>query len=110
MDLHGFWDGVITSSSNTTALKNAATALITRPEFAKDRLKELGRSTFEMWARESVEIAMNISYQNGAVHGTPNGNRKDCGEIADASVLPTGYAKIAGRIARTDGLCLRDIA
>ena len=36
MDLHRFWDGVITSSSNTTVLRNAATALINRPEFAKD--------------------------------------------------------------------------
>lgn len=99
MDLHRFWDGVITSSNNVTRLRNEATTLINRPEFAKDQLTELGRTNFESWAKESFEIATKISYQNGAVPGTPKGNHKDCGEIADAGVLPTGYAKIAARIA-----------
>jgi hypothetical protein len=99
MDLHRFWDGVITSSNNTTRLRDEATALINRREFSKDQLTELGHTDFEAWARESVEIATKISYQNGAVPGTPKGNHKDCAEIADASVLPAGYARIAGRIA-----------
>jgi len=30
MDLHRFWDGVITSSSNLTRLRNEATALLSR--------------------------------------------------------------------------------
>jgi hypothetical protein len=33
MDLHRFWDGVITSSSNLTQLRNEATALRSRHEF-----------------------------------------------------------------------------
>ena len=36
MDLHRFWDGVITSSNNTARLKNEATTLINRPELAMD--------------------------------------------------------------------------
>jgi hypothetical protein len=30
MDLHRFWDGVITSSSNLTRLRNEAAALVNR--------------------------------------------------------------------------------
>jgi hypothetical protein len=33
MDLHRFWDGVITSRSNLTRLRNEATALRNRQEF-----------------------------------------------------------------------------
>ena len=35
MDLHKFWDGVITSSSNLTRLRNEATALRNRHEFQR---------------------------------------------------------------------------
>ena len=41
MDLHRFWDGVITSSSNLTRLRNEATALRNRPEFQRSQLTEL---------------------------------------------------------------------
>jgi len=50
-------------------------------------------------AKESFEIAVKIAYQNGAVPGTPKGDRRECSELADANVLPTGYARVAGRIA-----------
>ena len=60
MDLHRFWDGVITSSSNLTRLRNEATALRNRQEFERSQLTELGSTDFESWAKESFEIATKI--------------------------------------------------
>ena len=80
-DLHGFWDGVVTSRSTVAELRNEATTLRNRPEFARNQLTELATSDFESWADESFEIATKISYQNGAVPGTPKGNHKNCAEI-----------------------------
>jgi len=99
MDLHRFWDGVITSSGNLTRLTNEATALRNRPEFAKGRLTELASSDFAAWAKEGYEIATNVAYQNGKLRGTPKGQRKECREGTDATVLPPGYTVIAKRIA-----------
>jgi hypothetical protein len=45
------------------------------------------------------EIATNIAYQNGALRGTPKGKWRDCREVTDAAVLPTGYAVSARKIA-----------
>ena len=47
MDLHRFWDGVITSSSNVTRLRNEATALRNRQEFQRGQLTELASIDFE---------------------------------------------------------------
>ena len=52
MDLHRFWDGVITSSSNLTRLRNEATALRNRQEFQRSQLTELENTGFESWAKE----------------------------------------------------------
>ena len=41
MDLHRFWDGVITSSSNLTRLRNEAMALRDPQEFQRSQLTEL---------------------------------------------------------------------
>jgi hypothetical protein len=46
MDLHRFWDGVITSSSNLTRLRNEATALRNRLEFQRGQLAELASTDF----------------------------------------------------------------
>jgi len=62
MNLHGFWDGVITSSSNLTRLRNEATALRNRQEFQRGQLTELRNTDFESWAKESFEIATKIAY------------------------------------------------
>ena len=40
MDLHRFWDGVITSSQNLTRLRNDATALRNRQEFQREKRGE----------------------------------------------------------------------
>jgi len=65
MDLHRFWDGVITSSSNLTRLQNEETALRNRQEFQRSQLTELVNTDFESWAKESFEIATKIAYRNG---------------------------------------------
>jgi S1/P1 Nuclease len=73
MDLHRFWDGVITSSSNLTRLRNEATALRNRQEFQRSQLTELASTGFESWAKESFEVAAKIAYRNGGRIGIPRG-------------------------------------
>jgi hypothetical protein len=77
MDLHRFWDGVITSSSNLTRLRNKATALRNRQEFQRSQLTELANTDFESWSKESYEIATKIAYQNGGRIGIPRSGK--CG-------------------------------
>ena len=55
MDLHRFWDGVITSSSNLTRLRNEATSLRNRQEFQRTQLTELANTDLESWAKESFD-------------------------------------------------------
>jgi S1/P1 Nuclease len=78
MDLHRFWDGVITSSQNLTRLRNEATALRNRQEFQRSQLTELANTKFESWAKESFEIATKIAYRNGGRIGIPKGGTMDC--------------------------------
>ena len=90
MDLHRFWDGVITSSQNLTRLRNEATALRNRQEFQRNQLTELASTGFESWAKESFEIATKIAYRNVGtdwdcegrgygLHDGRSGTRAPCG-------------------------------
>jgi hypothetical protein len=99
MDLHRFWDGVITSSSNLTRLRNEATALRNRQEFQRSQLTELVNTDFGSRAKESYEIATTIAYHNGGRIGTPRSGNADCAIVAAAPVLPAGYVVSASRIA-----------
>jgi hypothetical protein len=99
MDLHRFWDGVITSSSNLTRLRNEATALRNRQEFQRSQLTELASTNFESWAKESYEIATKITYRNGARVRIPKAEAMDCAMVVAAPVLPVGYVANASRIA-----------
>jgi S1/P1 Nuclease len=99
MNLHRFWDGVITSSQNLTRLRNDATALRNRQEFQRSQLTELASTNTEVWARESFEIASKIAYRNGGRIGSPRDGNKDCTTVATAPVLPVGYVVSASRIA-----------
>jgi S1/P1 Nuclease len=99
MDLHRFWDGVITSSSNLTRLRNEATALRTRQEFQRSQLTELASTEFESWAKESFEIATKIAYRNGGPIGIPKAGAMDCAMVTSAPLLPAGYVVSASRIA-----------
>ena len=98
MDLHRFWDGVITSSSNLTRLRNEATALRNREEFQRSQLTELATTDFESWAKERFEIATKFVYQNGGRIGIPKGGAMDCTMVAAAPVLPVGYVVSASWI------------
>ena len=99
MDLHKFWDGVITSSQNLTRLQNDATVLRNRQEFHRSQFTELANTDFESWAKESYEIATKIAYRNGGPIGMPKGEKLDCTMVTAAPVLPVGYAVSARRIA-----------
>jgi S1/P1 Nuclease len=99
MDLHRFLDGVITSSSNLTRLRNEATALRNRQDFQRSQLTELANTGFESWAKESFEIATKIAYRNDGRIGIPKGNNRDCRDVQAAPVLPVGYVVSASRIA-----------
>jgi len=99
MDLHRFWDGVITSSSNLTRLRNGATLLRNREGFQRSQLAELANTDFESWAKESFEIATKFAYRNGGRIGSPRSGNKDCTRIGAAPMLPVGYVVSASRIA-----------
>jgi hypothetical protein len=99
MDLHRFWDGVITSSSKLTRLRNEATVLRNRQELQRNQLTELASTDFESWAKEGFEIATKFAYRNGGRIGIPRGGSMDCTIVAAAPVLPVGYVRSASRIA-----------
>jgi len=99
MDLHRFWDGVITSIQNLTRLRNEAAALRTRQGFQRSQLTKLASINFESWAKESYEVATKIVYRNGGPIGTPKAGAMDRTMIAAAPVLPVGYVVSAERIA-----------
>ena len=99
MDLHRFWDSVITSSQNLTRLRNEATSLLNRQEFQRSQVTELASTDFESWAKESYEIATKIAYRNGGLIGARRDGNKDCTMVAATPVLPVGYVVSASRIA-----------
>ena len=86
MNLHRFWDGVITSSSNLTRLRNEATAIRNRQEFQRGQLTELASTGFDTWGKESFEIAAKIAYRNNGRMGSPRGGSMDCTMVAAAPV------------------------
>jgi hypothetical protein len=56
MDLHRFWDGVITSSSNLTRLRNDATALRNRQRFSKVNLPNLRALTLNLGPKRATRL------------------------------------------------------
>jgi DNA topoisomerase IA len=81
-----------------TRLQNEATALRSRQEFQRSQLTEVASARFELWAKESFEIAAKIAYRNGGLIGSPRSGNKDCATVAVAPVLPVGYVIRARRI------------
>jgi S1/P1 nuclease len=73
--LRSLWDNLLTSSRNPRTIRNSATKL--RSKFSRAALTELANTEPKAWAKESFEIAKKIAYRNGAVRGTPKGQRKD---------------------------------
>jgi hypothetical protein len=97
LDLHQLWDDLITSSNNVSRLRHIARELSSK--FPPAGLSELASADTEAAAKESYAIAVENAYQNGKLRGTPRGEHRDCREIADAAVLPAGYASSARNLA-----------
>ena len=97
VNLHMLWDQLISSTEDVRALSNIAAEL--RSKYPAPWFKELATTDPTSWAKESYEIAKSAVYMNGAVRGTPKGQRRDCSEVIQAKVLPPGYVAKAREVA-----------
>ena len=97
LNLHYFWDGLITGSTDFREVRNTATELRLRPEFARDKLAELAEGSFENWAKvESFGLAKSAVHLDGALRG-------GTGEFS-AVELPADYPKASKRVAERRGV------
>ena len=97
INLHYFWDGLLSNSDRFTDVRNTATELRLRPELARDKLPELAVTSFDDWARkESLPLAVAVVYRDG----------KLAGGTADfaAAVLPADYPKQAKAVGERRGV------
>lgn len=76
-------------------LRRIATDL--RNRFPRASLSELRNIDPGQCANESYEAAIQIAYQSGKLRGTPNGQHRECREVAETTV--PSYAATARRIA-----------
>ena len=91
ISLHKFWDDLILGSDRFQTVRNRATELRLRPEFAPNNLIELGLDGHENWAKESLQIAEKVAYQEGKLNGSL--------EKTAATALPDGYVATAKAVA-----------
>ncbi len=92
LKLHFLWDGLLLGSENTREARNLAAKLLSRPEFARDRLPELKERAFEEWAKsESFPLAKEVVYLGGKLQGNPDPD--------SAPILPEGYTTRAREVA-----------
>jgi hypothetical protein len=90
INLHAFWDGLLTGSDNFQSVANTATRL--RHTFQRQSLPELTHSRFSDWTAESVSLAREKVYLNGTLRGSSD---PDAGAL-----LPSGYAFAARELAQ----------
>ena len=84
INLHYFWDGLVSNSEQFRDARNIAIELRLRPEFASDKLPELAKTEFEAWARdEGVALAKSAVYREGKLRGGPTPEL--------ATVMPADY-------------------
>jgi len=91
VNLHSFWDGLITGTPRYRETLNIATELRNRSDFKRAALRELGISNIKGWALESFAVAREKTYLNGQLEG---GTSKE-----EAALLPAGYPKASKAIA-----------
>ena len=97
INLHWFWDDLITGSDDFRDVRNKAIELRLRKEFAKPELTELSETSFENWAKvESFELAKSVVYRNGKLEG-------GSGELS-ATVLPDDYPQVTKPVAERRGV------
>jgi len=65
VDLHRFWDGAITSSSDLSRQRNAATEMRNRTGFVKSQLSELLSTNHDAWAKESSRLQRKLLTKTG---------------------------------------------
>jgi hypothetical protein len=97
--VHRFWDGVITSSSNFTRLRNEATALRTRQEFQRGQLTELASTALRRGLERASRLRRSLLTRMGGRLVFRRVGSMDCTMVAAAPVLPAGYVVSASRIA-----------
>jgi hypothetical protein len=92
INLHKFWDDLITGSEGFQSVRNTAIELRLRKEHAKDKLTELVVTDFQQWAaKESLEAAKKYVYLDGKLEGAA--------KQGSALALPDDYAKTTKPIA-----------
>lgn len=90
--LHEYWDNLIIGSDRFQSVRNRATELRLRPEFAKDKLKELKEPTFEKWvSNESFPLVDTVVYRKGRIAGGT--------DTPTAIALPEDYSATAKPVA-----------
>ena len=91
INLHYFWDGLLTTTEDFRDAKNIATELRLRPAFVKGKLTELKQTAFDDWVNESKALVKTEVYRNGKLAG-------GTGEFT-AVALPAGYPREAKAVA-----------
>ncbi|MBX7102453.1 MAG: S1/P1 nuclease [Gemmataceae bacterium] len=90
--LHQYWDDMIIGSERFQSVRNRATELRLRPEFAKEKLPELKELSFEKWvSAESFPLVVSAVYRNGLLAGGV--------DAPSAVALPDDYSKVCKPIA-----------
>jgi hypothetical protein len=85
LPLHRLGNWLLTSSNNT--------------RFPRIGLIELAAADPELWAQEEPRNCNEDRLPKRRVAWNSEGKRRECREVTDAAVLPTGYAAIARKIA-----------
>lgn len=92
INLHYFWDGLLTTTDTFRDAKNVAAELRLRPKFARDKLPELKQHpAFDDWKAESTVLNKSEVYRDGKLAG-------GTAEFT-AAVLPPDYPKQAKAVA-----------
>jgi hypothetical protein len=91
VNLHTFWDGLITGSPRFRETLNIATELRKRPDLKRAAFRELATGNIKGWALESYAVAKEKAYLNGQLEG---GASK-----GEGALLPAGYPKASKAIA-----------
>ena len=104
--LHTYWDELPGAEESYTAYAasyekaTANFALLSRADFARDRLPELKRTTPEEWSKDGYALAVETGYRNGKLRGWLLAFGKDTEEQkAKATELPADYRDAALAVA-----------
>lgn len=104
INLHYFWDGLLTTTEDFRDAKNIATELRLRPQFARAKLTELGKKEFDDWKAESMALVKSEVYRHGKLAGgtaeftavaLPPNYPKEAKAVAERRAVLAGY-RLAG--------------